>query len=106
MARHWALLPALPLAAGLAAASPAVAQAVAVFSAETSLVNVAVTVEDAQGRPVDGLTARDFVVAEDGRRQKRKSKHWRHRRQYNSNSKRRANKSHSMLVLSTALSFP
>jgi Ca-activated chloride channel family protein len=43
---------------------------VAVFSAETGLVNVAVTVEDAQGRPLEGLTARDFVVSEDGRRQK------------------------------------
>src|SRR5262249_23080654 len=32
--------------------------------------NVAVTVEDAQGRPIEGLTARDFMVAEDGRRQK------------------------------------
>jgi len=58
------------LAAGLAAAPNAAAQAVAVFSAETSLVNVAVTVEDAHGRPMDGLTARDFVVEEDGRRQK------------------------------------
>ena len=28
------------------------------------------TVEDAQGRPIDGLTPRDFVVTEDGRRQK------------------------------------
>jgi len=64
------VLTAVFLAAGLTGVSPAAAQAVAVFSAETSLVNVAVTVEDAQGRPVDGLTARDFVVAEDGRRQK------------------------------------
>jgi VWFA-related protein len=70
VARHWALLPAVSLAAGLAAASPAAAQAPAVFSAETSLVNVAVMVEDAHGRPIDGLTARDFVVDEDGRRQK------------------------------------
>jgi Ca-activated chloride channel family protein len=63
------LLPAAGLAAGLAAAPPP-AQPVAVFSAETSLVNVAVTVEDAGGRPIDGLTARDFVLREDGRRQK------------------------------------
>ena len=56
------------LAAGLAATSSA--QSVATFSAETSLVNVAVTVEDERGRPIDGLTARDFVVAEDGRRLK------------------------------------
>jgi Ca-activated chloride channel homolog len=70
VARHAPLLTAVSLAAGLAAASLAGAQAVAVFSAETSLVNVAVTVEDARGRPIDGLTARDFVVAEDGRRQR------------------------------------
>lgn len=60
----------LSLAAGLAAAPVAAAQPVAVFSAETSLVNVAVTVEDAQGRAVEGLTARDFVLSEDGRRQR------------------------------------
>jgi Ca-activated chloride channel family protein len=60
----------VPLAAALAAASPCAAQKVAVFSAETALVNVAVTVEGAGGRPIDGLTARDFVVSEDGRRQK------------------------------------
>ena len=64
-----ALLPAAGLAAGLAAA-PAPAQPVAVFSSETSLVNVAVTVEDAQGRPIDGLVARDFVLREDGQRQR------------------------------------
>jgi Ca-activated chloride channel family protein len=63
-------LPALALAIGFWAAFPAAGQAPAVFSAETSLVNVAVTVEDEHGRPIDGLNARDFVVAEDGRRQK------------------------------------
>jgi Ca-activated chloride channel family protein len=68
--RSAPLLPGLSLLAGLLAASPAAAQAVAVFSAETSLVNVAVTVEDSRGRPIEGLTARDFVVAEDGRRQR------------------------------------
>jgi VWFA-related protein len=68
--RHAPLRPSLVLVAGLAAASPAAAQAVAVFTAETSLVNVAVAVEDEKGRPIDGLTARDFVVTEDGRRQK------------------------------------
>ena len=67
--RRASLLPVLSLAYGLAA-PPAAAQPVAVFPAETSLVNVAVTVEDAQGRPVDGLTARDFVLSEDGRKQK------------------------------------
>src|SRR6185369_11696076 len=55
---------------GLAAASPAAAQSLPVFKAETGLVNVAVSVEDAHGRPIDGLTPRDFVVTEDGRRQK------------------------------------
>ena len=62
-------LPAVSLAALLAAAPVAAAPQVAVFSAETSLVNVAVTVEDSRGRPIDGLTARDFVLSEDGRRQ-------------------------------------
>jgi Ca-activated chloride channel family protein len=60
----------LAAAAAAAAAPAAAAQQVAVFSAETSLVNVAVTVEDAHGRPIDGLTARDFVLAEDGRKQR------------------------------------
>ena len=68
--RHASLLRAVSLAAGLAAAPFAAAQPVAVFSAETSLVNVAVTVEDAHGRPIDGLTARHFVLSEDGRKQK------------------------------------
>jgi Ca-activated chloride channel family protein len=63
------LLPAVWLAAG-AAAPAAAAQRVAVFAAETALVNVAVTVEDARGRPIEGLTARDFVLSEDGKRQK------------------------------------
>jgi Ca-activated chloride channel homolog len=67
--RHASVLQAVSLAIGLAAA-PAAAQPVAVFSAETSLVNVAVTVEDAQGRPIDGLSARDFVLSEDGKKQK------------------------------------
>lgn len=64
------LLSALSFVLGLAATSPVAAQSVPVFSAETGLVNVAVTVEDGQGRPIEGLTARDFVVSEDGRRQK------------------------------------
>ena len=68
MVPHSPRLAAVSLAALLAAAPAGAGQAV--FSAQTSLVNVAVTVEDAQGRPIDGLTARDFVVAEDGRRQK------------------------------------
>jgi len=68
--RHAPLLSAVSLAMGLAAASPAAAQSLPVFKAETGLVNVAVSVEDAHGRPIEGLTARDFVVTEDGRRQK------------------------------------
>ncbi|MGE5124792.1 MAG: VWA domain-containing protein [Betaproteobacteria bacterium] len=64
------LLQFVSLAAGLAAAPAAAAQPVAIFSAETSLVNIAVTVEDAHGRPIDGLTARDFVLSEEGRKQR------------------------------------
>lgn len=70
MGRHASRLRAAFLAAGLAAAPLAAAQPVAVFSAETSLVNVAVTVEDAHGRPIEGLKARDFVLSEDGRKQR------------------------------------
>lgn len=70
MTRHAPLVSAVSLVAGLAATSPVAAQPVPVFSAETGLVNVAVSVEDAQGRPIEGLTARDFVVSDDGRRQK------------------------------------
>ena len=70
MNRTALLRSAWALAAGLAAASAAGAQDVAVFSTETALVNVAVAVEDAHGRPIDGLTARDFVLSEDGRHQK------------------------------------
>lgn len=69
MARHAPLVPAVSLLLGLAAGAPAAAQPVPVFSVETGLVNVAVTVEDAQGNPVEGLTAKDFVVTEDGRKQ-------------------------------------
>jgi Ca-activated chloride channel family protein len=58
------------LAVTFAAAAPAAAQTLPVFTAETGLVNVAVSVEDAQGKPIEGLTARDFVITEDGRRQK------------------------------------
>ncbi len=60
----------LSLAAVLATAPLAAAQPVPVFSTETSLVNVAVAVEDAHGRSVDGLTARDFVLREDGQKRR------------------------------------
>jgi Ca-activated chloride channel family protein len=69
--RHAPIATAVSFVVGLAAASRAAAQPVVpVFSAETGLVNVAVTVEDGRGQPIEGLTARDFVVSEDGRRQK------------------------------------
>jgi Ca-activated chloride channel homolog len=68
--RHASLLRAVSLAVGLAAARTAAAQPVPVFSAETALVNVAVSVEDDHGRPIEGLTAHDFALSEDGRKQK------------------------------------
>ena len=70
MGRPSPLVAALSVAVGLGAGTGDAAPSGPVFAAQTSLVNVAVTVEDAQGRPLDGLTARDFVVTEDGRRQK------------------------------------
>jgi VWFA-related protein len=39
-----------------------------IFAADLSLVNVSVAVEDRQGQPIPGLTARDFVLTEDGKR--------------------------------------
>jgi VWFA-related protein len=42
--------------------------AVPVFASDLSLVNVSVTVEDKLGQPVPGLTAKDFVLVEDGRK--------------------------------------
>jgi VWFA-related protein len=59
----------LLLLGALASAGEVHAQPVPVFSSEATLVNVAVTVEDAQGRPVEGLTRSDFVLTEDGRAQ-------------------------------------
>jgi VWFA-related protein len=68
--RHPTPLRLAVFAAGLAAARVGAAQQQPmVFASATSLVNVAVTVEDGQGRPLDGLTARDFVLREDGRAQ-------------------------------------
>ena len=68
--RHATSLRLVAFAAGLAATKLATAQQrPMVFSSSTSLVNVAVTVEDERGRPIDGLTARDFVLKEDGRAQ-------------------------------------
>src|SRR5687767_8550164 len=46
----------------LAAAAPALAQ----FAASTTAVEVYVSVTDAAGRPVRGLTQADFEVLEDG----------------------------------------
>jgi len=66
---HIPLLQAALLASGLVAAPTTEPPAVPVFSSELSLVNVAVTVEDRKGQPIPGLTARDFVLSEDGHRQ-------------------------------------
>jgi len=44
-------------------------QAPPVFRASANLVTQIVVVTDAQGRPVRGLTARDFILTEDGRPQ-------------------------------------
>lgn len=63
-----------PLAAALLAigaavpATPQTAPRVPVFATDLSLVNVSVAVEDRQGQPIRGLTARDFVLTEDGKR--------------------------------------
>jgi VWFA-related protein len=48
--------------------APQEAAPIPVFSTDLSLVNVSVTVEDRQGQPIPGLTARDFVLTEDGKR--------------------------------------
>lgn len=48
--------------------APQTAQKVPVFSSDLSLVNVSVTVEDREGQPIPGLSARDFVLTEDGKR--------------------------------------
>jgi VWFA-related protein len=59
------------LALGVAVSAPGAPQTapqVPVFSADLSLVNVSVAVEDQQGQPIPGLTARDFVLTEDGKR--------------------------------------
>ena len=49
-------------------ARPQTASRTPVFATDLSLVNVSVTVEDRLGRPISGLTARDFVLTEDGKR--------------------------------------
>ncbi|MEX2271198.1 MAG: VWA domain-containing protein [Vicinamibacterales bacterium] len=41
----------------------------ATFRSSTHLILQTVSVTDAQGRPIRGLTARDFIITEDGRRQ-------------------------------------
>jgi VWFA-related protein len=51
------------------AAQQQATQEPAVFRAGTRLVVQPVTVKDAEGRPIEGLTARDFVVTEDGQPQ-------------------------------------
>lgn len=57
---------------GVVALGPLLAaqqQAPPVFRASANLATRIVVVTDAQGRPVRGLTARDFIVSEDGRPQ-------------------------------------
>lgn len=56
------------LVAGLASGAPGAAQQepVATFSATTRLIIQTVTVTDADGNAVEGLTAADFTVTEDG----------------------------------------
>ena len=59
------------LALGAMFPAPGAAQTarqVPVFTSDLSLVNVSVAVEDRQGQPIPGLTARDFVLTEDGKR--------------------------------------
>lgn len=55
--------------ATLASATVVAQQPPATFRAATHLVVQTVTVKDTQGRPVEGLTARDFVVTENGQPQ-------------------------------------
>jgi len=55
--------------AALASATIGARQAQPTFRATTQLVVQAVTVKDRKGQPVPGLTAKDFVVTEDGVRQ-------------------------------------
>jgi Ca-activated chloride channel homolog len=62
----------LVLLAAAALALPAAAQDAAkqpIFTSGTGIVNVTVTVRDAQGRLVSDLKQGDFVIEEDGRRQ-------------------------------------
>jgi VWFA-related protein len=46
--------------------SPATTQPQATFRSTTRLIVQTVTVKDGQGNPIEGLTARDFTVTEDG----------------------------------------
>lgn len=65
---HACLLHAALVGSGLAQSPQATPQPLSVFPSELSLVNVSVTVEDGRGQPILGLTARDFVLTEDGKR--------------------------------------
>jgi Ca-activated chloride channel family protein len=65
---YCALLQTVLLASASAASPPLSSPAPLVFESEMSLVNVAVTVEDRNGQPIPGLSARDFVLTEDGKK--------------------------------------
>ena len=72
--RRAALVCALALATGsapdtLASQSPAGQKPSATFRSGTRLISVSVVVRDDRGRPVSGLTADDFQLAEDGKTQ-------------------------------------
>jgi len=68
LTRARALAAALLVLGAAAAARPQTAPQTPVFTSDLSLVNVSVTVEDRLGQPIRGLTARDFVLTEDGKR--------------------------------------
>ena len=60
--RRWAVVVALTSVALL----PSVAAQQATFRSDTALVVRTVSVVDSTGRPIEGLTAADFIVQEDG----------------------------------------
>src|SRR5258705_13598925 len=69
MRRLLPLLIALALYCSVSAQQPAPAQSDATFRSSTRLIVQDVSVTDKDGRPVEGLMPRDFVVTEDGEAQ-------------------------------------